>query len=385
MGITLTSAVKYPHLYLKEWPFQIVPSPSFYHVWAGRTEIRQRLVEMFKRVQQRKTSVIYLLWGYFGAGKTHSLRHFQWKLINNKEHPTFVGYHEFPASARRFIEVYQSFMSKINFQEVVRVAHLVFEDFRQKYGNNAIEIFNEKISYYNDDFTNAMVALANGKEKVIVHRWMRAEKVYLTDLRKVNIQRRVEGDESVFDLFSCLVRLLTYKCEELPTFRCVVWMIDDFHEIEKLKEDYRNAITRGLNSIFNNCPEHFCLVLAYTSRGISAIKGLLPEALIARLPLAPYVSIPPMSEKEARDFVIDLLRQFRPKGTTPPDDYYPFVLEAIDDIIDFTARKGILLPRSLMLSFDAVLDKAEKLIKDGKLKRINSNFAMKVLAKIEVL
>ena len=376
--------VKYPHLYLKKWPFQIVPSPSFYKIWAGRNEIKQTLSEMFRRVQRRKPSAIYLLWGYFGAGKTHSLRHFQWKLSSDKKYPTFIGYHEFPASAKKFIEVYQSFISKINFQEIQRTAQLVYENFQQQYGNDAIEFFNEKISQYNDDFTNAVVALASGKEKATIRRWMRAEKVYLNNLRKINIEKRIEKDEAVFDLFSCLVRLLTYECEELPTFRCVVWMIDDFHEIEGLKADYRNAIRHGLNSIFNNCPEHFCLVLAFTSRGISAIKGLLSKALMERLPLAPYVSIPPMSNKEAKDFIIDLLRHFRSKKT-PPDDYYPFSSKSIDDIIDFTRKRGTLLPRNVMLSFDVVLDKAEGLIKRGKLKRINSNFALRVLAKTEVL
>lgn len=375
---------KYPHLYLKEWPFQIVPSPSFYKIWAGRAEIKQTLVKMFERVQQRKPSVIYLLWGYFGAGKTHSLRYFQWKLSNDKEHPTFIGYHEFPASAKKFIEVYQGFISKVNFQEIVRIAQLVYEDFQRQYGNDATEFFNEKISHYNYDFTNAVVALANGKEKATIRRWIRAEKVHLTNLRKVGIERRMERDEDIFDLFSCLVRLLTYKCEEMPTFRCLIWMIDDFHQIDELREDYKKAITHGLNSIFNSCPERFCLVLAFTSRGVSAIKGLISKAMLERLPLAPYVSISPMSKKEATDFVIDLLGQFRPSKTTP-DDYYPFSSEAIDDIINFTAKRGTLLPRSIMLSFDAVLDEAEGLIKKGELKRIDPNFALRVLAKTGVL
>lgn len=384
MAIKLTNEDKYPHLCLKEWPFQIVPSPSFYRIWAGRNEIKQSLTEMFKRVQRRKPSVIYLLWGYFGAGKTHSLRYFQWKLSDDKKYPMFIGYHEFPASAKKFIEVYQSFISKINFRKIEHTAQLVYENFKQQYGDDAIEFFNEKISHYNDDFTNAVIALVNGEEKSTVRRWMRAEKVYLTDLRKANIQKRIEKDEDVLDLFGCLVRLLTYKCEELPTFRCVIWMIDDFQGMEELREDYKNTIRHGLNSMFNNCPEHFCLVLAFTSRGISAIKGLLSKALIERLPLAPYVSISPMSKKEAKEFIIDLLRQFRSKKT-PPDVHYPFSSESIDDIIDFTAKRGTLLPRNVMLSFDAVLDKAEGLIEKGKLKRIDSNFALKMLAKTTVL
>lgn len=380
----MTNEGKYPHLYLKEWPFQIVPSPTFYKVWAGRKKIKQTLTEMFKRVQQREPSAIYLIWGYFGAGKTHSLRYFQWKISNDKETPTFIGYHEFPTSAKKFIEVYQSFISKINFREIERVAKIVYEDFQEEYGDDAIDSFNERISYYNDDFTNAMIALVEGKEKSTVYRWMRAEKVYLSDLRKINIRKRIENDENVFELFGSLVRLLTYKCRQLSTFNCVIWMIDDFQKIEDLKEDHKKAIRNGLNSLFNNCPERFCLVLSFTSRGVSAIKGLLSEALIERLPLAPYVTIPPMSKEEAKNFIIELLKQFRPENA-PPDDYFPFSSEAIDDIIDFTAKRGVLLPRNVMRAFDVVLDKSEGLIKNGELKRVDSNFALKVLAKTEVL
>jgi hypothetical protein len=380
----MPNEVKYPHLNLKGWPFQIVPSPTFYKIWAGRKEIKQTLIQMFRRVQQRDPSTIYLLWGYFGAGKTHSLRYFQWKLRNDKENPTFIGYHEFPTSAKRFMEVYQSFINKINFQEIEHVAKLVYENFQQEYGGDAVESFNEKISNYNDDFTNAIIALVNGKEKATVHRWIRAENVYISELRKVNIKKRMENDEDIFGLFSNLVRLLTYKYAELPTFKCVMWMIDDFQKIEDLKEDHKNAIRNGLNSLFNNCPERFCLVLSFTSRGVMAIKGLLSEALIERLPLAPYVTVPPMSKEEAKDFVVDILKQFRSEDA-PPDEYFPFSSQSLDDIIDFTASKGVLLPRNVMRSFDAVLDKAEGLIKKRELKRIDSDFALRVLAKTEIL
>jgi polyhydroxyalkanoate synthesis regulator phasin len=380
----MPNEAKYPHLYLKEWPFQIIPSPTFYKIWAGRKEIKQTLTQMFKRAQERDPSTIYLLWGYFGAGKTHSLKYFQWKLSNDKENPTLIGYHEFPVAVKRFIEVYRSFISKINFQEIERVAKLVYENFQQEYGNEAEKVFNEKISNYNDDFTNAIIALAHGKEKQTIHRWIRAENVYITELRKVNIKKRLENDEDIFGLFGNLVRLLTYKCTELPTFKCVIWMIDDFQKIEDLKEDYKNTIRNGLNSLFNNCPERFCLVLSFTSRGVSAIKGLLSEALIERLPLAPYVTIPPMSKEEAKDFVVDLLKQFRSEEK-PPDDYFPFSSESLDDIIDFTASRGALLPRNVMRSLNEVLDKAEGLIKKKELDRINSDFALKVLTKAEIL
>jgi len=380
----MPNEVKYPHLNLKEWPFQIVPSPTFYKIWAGRKEIKQTLIQMFRRVQQRDPSTIYLLWGYFGAGKTHSLRYFQWKLSNDKANPTFIGYHEFPTSAKRFIEVYQSFINKINFQEIEHVAKLVYENFQQEYGSDAVESFNEKISNYNDDFTNAIIALVHGEEKATVHRWIRAENVYISELRKVNIKKRMEDDEDIFGLFSNLVRLLTYKCAELPTFKCIIWMMDDFQKIEDLKEDHKNTIRNGLNSLFNNCPERFCLVLSFTSRGVSAIKGLLSEALIERLPLAPYVTVPPMSKEEAKDFVVDILKQFRSEDV-PPDEYFPFSSQSIDDIIDFTASRGVLLPRNVMRSFDAVLDKAEGLIKKRELKRIDSDFALRVLTKTEIL
>ena len=124
--------LKYPHLHLREWPFQIVPSPTFYKIWAGRNEIKQTLTEMFKRVQQRDPSTIYLLWGYYGAGKSHSLRYFQWKLSNDNQYPTFTGYHEFPTSVKKFVEIYQSFITKVNFQDIERVAKLVHENLQQE-------------------------------------------------------------------------------------------------------------------------------------------------------------------------------------------------------------------------------------------------------------
>jgi hypothetical protein len=374
----------YPHLFLKEWPFQTVPSPAFYKVWAGRKEVKHTLDEMFQRVLQRRPSVIYLLWGYFGAGKTHSLRYFQWKLSNDKKFPALVGYHEFPTSAKKFLDVYQSFIRNLNFQEIERIAKIVYNHFREEYGDDITGRISEEISHYNDDFTQALISIANDKEKSTIHRWMCAERVYLTDLKKAGISRRIEKDEDVFDLFGCLVRLLTYKHDELATFKSVIWMIDEFHEIEALKEYYREVIRRGLTSIFNNCPENLCLILAFTSRSISVIKGLISEPLIERLPFGSTTSVPPMLPEEAKEFILDLLKQFRTESS-PPDEYYPFSAEAIDDIISFTSKRGTLLPRAVMVSFDAVLNKAEELIRKGKLERIDSDFVSRILATSEIV
>jgi hypothetical protein len=54
-------------------------------------------------------------------------------------------------------------------------------------------------------------------------------------------------------------------------------------------------------------------------------------------------------------------------------------------VIDFTEKRGVLLPRNVMLSFDLVLNEGEELIKKGELERISSSFALGVLKTTEIL
>jgi len=370
--------IKYPHLFLREWPFQTVPSPSFHEVWAGRHELKRKLIEMFDRVQQRSPSAIYLLWGFFGAGKTHSLAHFRWRLSRDRKNRAFVGYHEFPVSTKGLVEIYKGFMNGVDFQEIERVVKVVCDDLRKRFKDGAMDALGGAISQGNEDFANAIAALAEGRETTTIRRWMKAERVHLPELRRIPIAKRIESDEDVVYMFGALVRLMTYDCDRLSTFKCVIWMIDDFHEIGQLKEKYSNAVNHGLTSIFNNCPERFCLVLAFTSRSVMAIRGLVSDALFERLPWDPYAAVSPLSKEEAGGFILDLLKQFR-SDKTPPDEFFPFSRESIERIVEFTAENTMLLPRDLMRVFSEVLDKAEPLIKAGKLERIEPDYSAEIL------
>ncbi len=66
---------KYPHLNLREWPFQVVPDDRFLGVWADRKDILNDVQMILNTLLRREQSTINILWAWFGAGKSHTLKH----------------------------------------------------------------------------------------------------------------------------------------------------------------------------------------------------------------------------------------------------------------------------------------------------------------------
>ena len=51
--MTDTPLVRYPHLKLLDWPFTVVPRLTDSPVWAGRTELRQKVDRLLRSVSRR--------------------------------------------------------------------------------------------------------------------------------------------------------------------------------------------------------------------------------------------------------------------------------------------------------------------------------------------
>jgi hypothetical protein len=58
-----------------EWPFHVLPDEDFVRIWCGRKELREKLDAIFSRLLTKPIFQIHLVYGDFGAGKTHSIKH----------------------------------------------------------------------------------------------------------------------------------------------------------------------------------------------------------------------------------------------------------------------------------------------------------------------
>jgi hypothetical protein len=368
---------------LNEWPFRIVPDPEFCKIWANREDLYKTWEDKFSYVIRRKTSAIYIIWGYYGSGKTHGLLHFKWKLFENQR-LAFVVYHEFPKNARKFLDIYREFAKNMDFQEFCKILRLI----RQKViknEKNPILFLNKYVTGNWTELSKIFLMLSQDQNIELAERWIKCEKVSLFDLKKVGIGERIEESTDAIRALGGIVRALTLMNEKINTYKAVIWMIDECQALQKIYPRNADEIKANLTSVFNTCPNNFCLALAFKSDSPSTIQQALSEDMVKRLPLESMIHVPAFKGiSEAKSFILDLLAKFRPQKKNVPDEFFPFSEEAIDTTLRFIAEKtNEITPRDLMVYFDKILDAADL---EGRIKstndRIDFQFVIKTLSNI---
>ncbi|MCK4239855.1 MAG: hypothetical protein KAX33_12065, partial [Candidatus Lokiarchaeota archaeon] len=145
--------IRYPHLQLIDWPFRIVPDENFYSFIADRTQLISDIKILQRNLSRRSSSSIHLMWAWFGAGKTHTLRHIEY-LCKTEKHiiPIYI---EFPKTTKNFLDIYRNFISGIDI-EMVNNAYLEVFTSQEK------EKIQKELDFDFPDLSNALKLLYQG-------------------------------------------------------------------------------------------------------------------------------------------------------------------------------------------------------------------------------
>jgi len=378
--------VEYPHLFLRTWPFARVPDEEFCKIWADRDKLKSEIDSIFNHAIKRKISQISIFWAWYGAGKTHSLMHYEWKL--NQSGDAYAVFTEFPQNPKKFLDLYITFSENLDFERLHQTLVKVFDCLGEKSRKSERKkIFRQEIAKNWRDFANAAEKLAYGsdEEKEIAGEWMAASKLRKRDRDVIEVSNNITEDDDAVKMVSCLARSVSFRAEELKLPKMLVWMIDEFNRIDDVRrEDYRSAIRVGLHKVFNRTSKNFCFVLACSTRSIDDIYTILGDALRDRLSVsARPMRIEPLHLDEAAQFMKDLLQGFRPSKVKVPDSYFPFTVETVRYVLSHMLTNNVpLTPRKVMDFHEFVLHDGEDLIKKREIELITPEFAGKSLDKV---
>ena len=362
--------VKYPHLFLKDWPFQTVPDERFTRIWADRRTVLEDVYYILNYLSRRKPSTINLIWAWYGTGKSHTLKHMV-HLCQNKIKTLLPVYTEYPKTVKSFLDLYVYFISELGIDFVADVGIDVL------LSRNSVDI-KKKLLSISSDFVHVLELLK--KDRVLVKRWLMGEKLHRSLLSKHGIGKRIETSDDAVRVIACVVKMLELsgRCSR------ILWMIDEFQRIGSEKKDVLEDINTGLHSVFNACPNSFSLFLSFSVRQKKQMFAHLSKEIIDRIGIQKIIEIPKMSTQDAFSFVSDLLYEFRPDPDQVPGTFYPFDDNAVQYIISLIERSSELKPRSIMQYFSAVLEVAETKIARGEIKTIDHEFSKKILSSYDL-
>jgi hypothetical protein len=351
---------------------------------ADRIQLTSEVKTLLKNLSRQPTSSIHLMWAWFGAGKTHTLKHIEY-LCKNDFTSIIPIYVEFPKSSKNFLDVYRLFITAIN-HEVVENAY--YEVFTSSTKDKILKELNT--DFY--DLSNALKFLYQGRpqEQEIAIRWLRTDYKEKQILKNIGVVKPIQTAEDAMKVISWIVRLINMGNLASGKIQRVFWMIDEFQRIKDLRKPVIDEINSCLHSVFNRCPNGLSIIISFSGYPDKKLPEWLSPEIKDRLDRR-HLLLPPLSKDEALTFIKDVLKHFRNPLSDIFDEYFPFNYESIYTIIKIIEDKAKKQkrhdepkPRTIMRSFHMVLQEADLLIESGELKKIDSEFASHALEGISL-
>lgn len=352
-------------MYFAKWPFGVVPEDSI-AVWADRAHLKENLEELFRDVAEHKRSTIVGMWGYVGAGKSHTLLYF--KNILEKRGEIFVIYSPMPKELKTFGDLYkQAFIGRLDFTKFAKITSDFYKT-HPMHEFDFLEFVSSKITEHSPDMTQALTklgkAVATGGPMnplvPLIGSWLRGQRLPRSELRQLGLSSNIKYDSDWIKAAAAIIKMITFADDKTRGHKMIVWMLDDCHYLAELMgKKSRAAIQQSLRELFDSAREGFCMILSFASGQASVLEDLLVPDLLSRV--GEKVDVPPLNKEECKVFIKDL---FKNSLFRSPDagrgEYYPFTSDSVRFLIDSITEFEALTPRNLMKCLELLVRRAEK-------------------------
>lgn len=348
---------KFPHLNLRDWPFNVVPSEQSAEIWVGRPEVERRLKTLLRTIRRVEASRIVLFWAAYGAGKTHALQHLRFKAQDASDVQAL--YVVTPKGIKSFLDVHRAIIDSALSAGLVEELGLAL---LRKYGPSGGP----------SDLQRALVQLVGKPEAQRRHvlSWLKAEKVDKRELHSANINHKLEtsadGIEALDELIGLAQRELGAK---------LLIMLDEIQELGELSRPRLQEAVGGLHKVFDRNTEDLTLLFSFTTGSQKTVARIIGETLYERR--SDILTLPALSRDEGAEFITGLLRSWSIDRDNAP---FPFTEDAVKAVVNSVAQeRPELTPRDLIRAFDAILRDGDLDIEDGLISTIEADYARRRL------
>ena len=324
---------------LKSSPFGAVPGTEIVN-WAGLHSTKRTLSNFVSSVRPDDigTSEFIVLYGEYGAGKSHALRFFT-NSINMREDGCAIYMSEINLGGKlSFASLYAGIIHEFSKGAMGRFVDLVKEAVQK----SAKELEIEQTVKISSEV--AIDNLVEEKDRDFVERILNGREF----LKKTN------NDFEAAQILSSLLRVMTTPIgSQKPPYKAVYLFLDEVESALDAKAEEQNKFFSGIRSIINAVPQHFGLALSFTLQA-ATLEAALPPYLRERL-TRPMIQCEQLSNESAKVFVKEYLECMRPEGYSVSQPFYPFSEAAIDAIF---ARDAALFPRKILLNMRRVFERS---------------------------
>ncbi|MHA1874144.1 MAG: hypothetical protein ACTSVB_08520 [Candidatus Heimdallarchaeaceae archaeon] len=324
----------FPKYYcLRENPFGKVPFEAGKLIWAECQKMKEQIETMLKRSLITSPSKIFVIYGDWGVGKTHSTIYFTQDEILSKIAEE-VGM-ELPISLTLtlpYSQVFKSFYTRIVKEALPKVElklkEMLGKGLRPKGYLKKLLIESFGIT---EDLAQVLIQIIRPEKKMAVKRYL-----YLDTTTKVkervNAIRGIETISDMLDVITALFRILTFDIRSERFNKRIILWIDEGEHIDDLSGRDILELQTFLRALIDSIPRNLIVIINFskkTPKELMDVLSYLGTAVIDRI--TDLIRIGELDLENAKEYIIDLLRYYRLEECNV-EETFPFEAETIDFI-----------------------------------------------------
>ena len=274
----------------------------------------------------------YVIFGWFGLGKTQSLLHLKHELATKADCIYVVT----PSCHRRtrFVEFYKSIINALGRQTVIGMLTK---------GINLIHQNKKQVSEIglSEELADIVSKAVDTNQQFALWRWIVGQKLSPSEAASLESVKRELSDEDAVVVLEALA-VLNVQFNKKP----LLLLIDEFEHTAQITGDAKNIFTEAIRTLVDE-GSHIGVVFALTGRSMSEFpSSVADDSVKRRIGITNYISFKEYSETELEQFILQVIKyrrdnQFDVKKAlsaislheTVTEATYPFTREAIDEIV----------------------------------------------------
>jgi Cdc6-like AAA superfamily ATPase len=336
----------------------------------ARHELDKDLKSRLRRTFRTDTPLKMVLYGNWGIGKTHTMRHIQYVIEEQVAYHALVVFVELPDITKKatFQVAHGALLDAFGLDRAKNLllqyqtrhqsdARVLIQDFTQS-GDIAIAFSN---------------LLGFGDASRIAWDWLRGVKLSAGDARMVSLPPALEQSGHFVKVLQLLGRI-TREVED----RMLVFMLDEATKLDGVTDDDSIAHwTNAFKLLADDGTKEVGIVVSISVIDLDDIADPLhDQQVMTRFGRGNYVRLNDLSEEDTREFMSHLMQEWidetsrtallaefggETDGEQATFETYPFTQEGLDVAAKYAAYRdgaGYTTPRDIQKNLDDILNRA---------------------------
>ena len=334
----------------------------------ARHELDEQLKSMLRRAFRTSNPPKIVLYGDWGVGKTHTMRHIEYVIENTQNYNAVVVFVELPdiTAKSTFQVAHSALLDAIGLDQA---KHLTLQ-FQTKHPDDAQTEIRE-FTQSGDVAIAFANLLALGEGGRIAWDWLRGIPLSASDAKLVGLPTALTQSNHLVKVLQMFGRLVQEVQQKL-----LVLMLDEATKLVSVTN--QDAVNHWLNA-FKLIADQQTKEIGFIISGswIDPDDMALPlqdQQVMSRFGEPSYIRLQNLDEQDTRDFIVALLSTWidpdrrqqittdyggEADGEEVSEDSFPFTLPALEVAVQYACRHGgYTTPRDIQVTIDDLLNRA---------------------------